>query len=248
MPCPSSIFVRRCGRDFVEGGLVAPYLVVDTRGFSPNAGTIKSKAGQPFYHFTLANRWNIPVNSAKQTVTKTTQRGVRTCLTPSLSWSFLTNYRMLRYDCLPRALFSDTLISGSVSKCGNKYSQMYGAYFGWAQAFPIAKKGDTHEALSLLFKRDWVPPKIIVDKSKEQILVKFNHKLKKYKFHLRQTDPYSPWSNTAKGIICETNKGSSRKIIRTWYSKKLWDHCIEQQICPNLLCIFWLCVSFTYGK
>ena len=32
----------------------------------------------------LANFWNIPVNHAKLTVTKTTQRGASTCLTPSL--------------------------------------------------------------------------------------------------------------------------------------------------------------------
>ena len=43
-----------------------------------NSGTIKSKAGQHVDHLTLANRWNIPVNCAKQTVTQTTQRGVRT--------------------------------------------------------------------------------------------------------------------------------------------------------------------------
>ena len=65
-----------------------------------NAGTIKSIAGRPVDHLTLANRWNIPVNRAKQTVTKTTQQGVRTCLEPSLSQRFLTNDRMFRYDCL----------------------------------------------------------------------------------------------------------------------------------------------------
>ena len=78
----------------------------------------------------LAARWNIPVNRVKQTVTKTSQRVVRTCLTPSISRRFPTNDRMLRYDRLPHALFSDTLIAGSVSKRGNKYVKMYGAYFG----------------------------------------------------------------------------------------------------------------------
>ena len=61
-----------------------------------NAGTIKSKAGRPVDHLTLANLWNIPVNRAKHTVTKTTQRVVRNCLTPSLSRIFTTNDRMLQ--------------------------------------------------------------------------------------------------------------------------------------------------------
>ena len=43
-----------------------------------NAGTIKSKAGRPVDHLTLANLWNIPVNRAKQTMTKTTRLGVGT--------------------------------------------------------------------------------------------------------------------------------------------------------------------------
>ena len=55
---------------------------------------------------------------------------------------------------------------------------MYGASFGWAQAFTMAQKGDTHETLSLLFKRYGVPSKMIVDESKEQILGKFNKKSK----------------------------------------------------------------------
>ena len=132
-----------------------------------NSVTIKSKAGEPVDNLTLPNRCNIPVNCAKQTVTKTTQRGVKTCLLTSLSQRFPTNERMLRYGRLPHALFSDTLISGSVSKLGNKYYQMYGAYFGWARAFHMEKKGDMHETISLLFKCDGVPPEMIMDGSKE---------------------------------------------------------------------------------
>ena len=70
-----------------------------------NANTLKYKSGQSVDHLTLANRWNIPVNCAKQTVTQTTQRGVRTCLIPSISRGFPTNDCMLRYDHLPHAFF-----------------------------------------------------------------------------------------------------------------------------------------------
>ena len=85
---------------------------------------------------------------------------------------------MLSYYHLPHALFSDAVIAGGFSKRGNKYAQMYGAYFGWERAFSMAKKGGTHETLSLLFKRDGVPPKMIVDGSKEHISCNFNKKLK----------------------------------------------------------------------
>ena len=91
-------------------------------------------------------------------MTKNTQQGVRTCLTPSISLVFTTNDRMLRYNRSSHALFSDTLIDGSFSKRGKQYAQMYGASFGWVRSFPIEKIGDTHETLSILVKRDGVPP------------------------------------------------------------------------------------------
>ena len=91
----------------------------------------------------------------------------------------------------------------------------------------MAKKGDTHETISILFKRDGIPTEMIVDGSKEKILGKFNNKSKEAYFHLRQTDPYSPWSNTAERTILETKKGSSRKMIHTVSPKKLWYHYLE---------------------
>ena len=83
--------------------------------------------------------------------------------------------------------FSDTFFSGSVSKRGKNYAQIYGESLGWARDFPMAKKGDTHENLYLLFKRYVVTPKMIVDGYKEQISGKFNKKLKEANCHLRQT-------------------------------------------------------------
>ena len=168
-----------------------------------------------------------PVNCAKQTATKTTQQAVRTCLVHSITRRFPTNERMLRYDCLSHVLFSDTLIAGSVSKRGNKYAQMYEASFGWTQASPMTKKGDAHRNLSLLFKRGGVPPDMIMDRLKEHTLEKFNKKLKEANFNLKQTEPYSPWSNAAEGTILETKKGSSQKTNHTGSPKKLWDNCLE---------------------
>ena len=51
----------------------------------------------------------------------------------------------------------------------------------------MAKKGDIHDTLSLIFKRDGVPPGMIVESAKENILGKFNKKLKEGNFHLIQT-------------------------------------------------------------
>ena len=85
----------------------------------------------------------------------------------------------------------------------------------------MKKKGYTHGTPPLLFKRDGVPPEMIVGGAKEQILGKFNKKLKEANFHLIQKEPDSPWYNAVQGTIRETKKGSSRNIICTGSPKKL---------------------------
>ena len=63
---------------------------------------------------TLAHRWQIPLHKARNTVQRTTQRGVRTVLHPTLSRHFRTNDRMLRYRRLPCNLYSNTMFCRKV--------------------------------------------------------------------------------------------------------------------------------------
>ena len=58
---------------------------------------------------TLAKKWGIGLEVAQNTIRKTTQRGVRTVLHPTLSRRFRTNDRQLRYRRLRPDMFSDTL-------------------------------------------------------------------------------------------------------------------------------------------
>ena len=190
-------------------------------------GHFTTRQKKPIDHVTLASRWMISPEKALQTVHVTTQRGVRTCINPTLSRRFPTNDRLIRLRQLPHTLFTDTLIAGTRSKRGNKYSQVFAAPIGWTRAHPMKHKGDAHEALSLLFHRDGVPPVMVMDGSKEQTLGDFRRKLKEANCHLRQTEPYSPWMNAAEGAIRELKRGVSRKMIRTGSPKVLWDHCIE---------------------
>ena len=107
----------------------------------------------------LAKRWHINHGRAKKTVKLTTQRGVRTTLHPSLPRRCPMNDRMLRYQRLPHPVFTDTLKAGTKSKCGNVYGQAYCTQFGWSRCHPMTHNSEAHETLSLLFKRDGVPPK-----------------------------------------------------------------------------------------
>jgi hypothetical protein len=148
-------------------------------------------------------------------------------LNPTLSCHFLTNNCMLRYPRMPHPVFGNTMFAGTESKNGYKCCQVFATNFGWARSHPLTRKGEAHEALSLMFKHDGVPPEMILDSSKERAERAFKCKLKEVNCHLHVIEPYSPWQQAAKGCIHKLKQGVSHKMIKTGAPKCLWDHCIE---------------------
>ena len=80
------------------------------------------------------------------------------------------------------------MLAGTKYKCGNKYAEVFVTKFGWSRAFTMAKNGDVHEALSLLFQWNGVPPKTIVDSPKEHNLGVFKRKVEEAGCHLRNME------------------------------------------------------------
>ncbi len=107
------------------------------------------------------------------------------------------------------------MFAGTESKNGKKCCQVFATNFGWALAHPFKQKGEAHEALVFMFKRDGVPPKMILDDSKEQVEGVFRCKFKEVNCHMRVTEPYSAWQQAAKGWIHKLKRGVSRKMIQT---------------------------------
>ncbi len=128
-------------------------------------------------HDELAKRWGIYLDRAKATVQCTTQRGVHTIANPGLSRCFWTNDRMLRYRCLHHLVFTVTIFSNTYLLRNNKCAQVFASDFGWAHVYPMKTNGEAHEALSLMFEHEGVPPSMIMDGSKEQTLGKFCWKI-----------------------------------------------------------------------
>jgi hypothetical protein len=177
----------------------------------------------------LAKNWSISLEAAKQTLQVTTQRGIRTVANPLLSRRFRTNDRQLRYRRIRADVFTDTLESAIPSKRGNKYAQVFATPFGWTRVHPMAKKSNAHDGLSLLFARDGVPNCLIMDNSKEQTLGEFKRKAREADCWIKQTEPYSPWSNYAELAIRELKKGCARKMLKAHVPKRLWDDCLEME-------------------
>lgn len=176
----------------------------------------------------LARNWSIGLETAQRTIDATTQRGVRTILHPTLLQSFRTNDRQLCYRRIAHDLFTDTLEATTTSWFRqSKYAQVFASSFGWVRIYPLKKKSEAHEALSLLAQRDGIPPTLIMDGSKEQTLGLFRKKAREMGCCIKQTEPYSPWQNAAESAIQETKRGAGRKASKAKSPAKLWDYCLE---------------------
>ena len=117
--------------------------------------------------------------------------------------------------------------AGTKSKMGNTYAQAFCTSYGWSRMHPMSHKSEAHEALSVLFQRDGVPPKMVADNSKEQTLGNFARKCREADCHLTTTEPYSPWMQAAEGCIKHCKQGSARKMLAKGSPKRLWDHSLE---------------------
>ena len=109
----------------------------------------------------------------------------------------------------------------------SRYAQVFASRFGWSRVFPMKRKADTHDGLSLLAQCDRVPLRIIMDGSKEQTMGLFRKKAKEMGVHVKQTEPHSPWQNVAELTIRELKKGEGRKAAKARSPKKLWDNALE---------------------
>ena len=155
-------------------------------------GNIQSRKRKQVESETLAKRWNIDHKKALKTVKRTTWRGIRNCLHPFLSRSYPTNDCMMCYNRLPHSMISDTMKSDVVSKKGNKYDQDYCTQYGWSSFLSMKLNSEAQESLSMLFKCNGIPTKVVVGNSKEQSLGKFSSKCCKSDCNLVNTEAYSP--------------------------------------------------------
>ena len=143
----------------------------------------------------MANTWDISIDKAKRTLNVTTQRGIRSIANLMMSRRYRTNDRQIRYRRLRADVFSNTLISGVMSKAGNKYAEVFGTSFHWSRCFLMKNKSEEPEALALLFSRDGLPNNMIVDGSMEQTQGGFKKKCREVYCRLKQLEPASQWGN-----------------------------------------------------
>ena len=110
-----------------------------------------------------------------------------------------------------------TVIQSLPLQCLGKATdaQIFATNIGCSCLFPMKLRSEAHIVLSLLFQQDEVPLIVICDDAKEMVLGKFNRKLKETWCHLKQVEPFTPWSNEAEKERKEPKKSSGRKHIKS---------------------------------
>jgi hypothetical protein len=155
----------------------------------------------------LARTWQVGLDAAKQTLQKTTQRGVRSVLHPNIERRFpTTGDRHLHYRGLTSSIYHDTLFSLIKSTRGNTCTQIYASDFGWSRIFHMKKESDVHATLDEVFHRYGVPKSLISDQAKSLTQGEFKRKARQAGCPCDVTDPYSPWMNSAEGEIREVKR------------------------------------------
>ena len=179
---------------------------------------------------TLARKWGIGLTKAKDTLLCTTQRLQRSISDNGLTRRFRTNDKQLRYRRLFCTMYTDTMFSDITSwHRKNKCAQVFSTAFGWARAFPMRLKSDAYRAFTTLAQRVGIPPILVADGAREQQMGDFRKETRNCHVRLKQTEPHSPWQNSAEAAIGELKKGAGRKAMKANSPKKLWDHCLELQ-------------------
>ena len=62
-------------------------------------------------------------------------------------------------------------------------------------------------------EREGVPVTIVMDNAREQTMGAFRKKAREMGYHIKQTEPYSPWQNVAEGAISKLKHGAGIKMI-----------------------------------
>ena len=126
--------LRECREGNLENVLTAHIIVSSVGGQASNRV-------QPTEPTNLAAKWRIGLEAACRALECTTQKGLWTVLHPSLSRRLLINDRKLQYRLLQHDIFGDTLLAGTKSKCGNKFSEEFSQILDGRVCFPWLRRG-----------------------------------------------------------------------------------------------------------
>ena len=172
----------------------------------------------------LAERWFIGLDTAKQTLVHTTQRVIRSALLP-----LSRRYKADRIFQLPRlqgTWFSDTVDGHVKSRDGNSYGQIFANEAYFATIYPMDTKRKAGDALRTFCREFGVPSKLIVDGSREQTgkNTEFMRQVRIHDIDLKIAEPGIHTQSPAEGVIREVRRRWYRTMFKKRVPKIFWDY------------------------
>jgi hypothetical protein len=128
----------------------------------------------------LAKRWGIGLDTAHETLTATTQQGIRRGLHP-VERRYRTRQSHLRFPTLNTRFYTDTLFSTSKSLRGIKCAQIFTNGTGYHLFYPMRKKSEAEEALNEMIRAIGVPKDLVSDGTGEETGGCIGKPVKEYK-------------------------------------------------------------------
>jgi hypothetical protein len=173
----------------------------------------------------LAKRWGIGLEAAKNTIRVTTQKEIRSTLYP-IERHFRTKQAQLRYRQLSGRhgrFYTDKFFSNQAALNGAKMAQLYIDDIGFRKIYTMKTKGETADTLSAFIHKIGIPHAIHSDDAKELTQGRFRSICKDYSIPCTSAEPYSPWQNRAEGGIRELKRHIHRKMKARNVPQRLWD-------------------------
>ena len=157
----------------------------------------------------LSKLWRIPLQSAKRTLSVTTNNYIRTN-EGKLSRRFRTDLFQKRYRRMGgnfSRFYTDTLFFKCKTLDLSTCAQIFCNKARFTCIFPMLTKSQAHEALTSFVQEVGIPNVLHSDDAKELSQGEMRKKMTKYGIFHTMAEPYSPWENYAEDSI---------RVVKNW--------------------------------
>ena len=177
----------------------------------------------------LARRWSIGLQTAKDTLARTTQRGIHDLRNTVMGHRIKPSCYQLKYRHIRSNFFTDTLFSNVTSLTGHKCGQIFINNLALVKFYPMKQVKDAHLALTSFHHEVGVPPIIYTDGHRGLTQGEFACKVRGSGFFLKTTEPFTWRQNLAENGIKELKRLHRRSQHESNSPSYLWDHSLQLQ-------------------
>ena len=175
----------------------------------------------------VAKRWMVGLETAKNSLMVTTQRGIRSIPNPATR-RFKTQMTHLRYPRLRGMFYADIMEPKIKSVGSHRYAHIIGNGRGYTKAYPMERKNESIYALDDFVKKVGIPEALLCDNDATmEGWSEWKKRIRKYSIEPKYTEPYSPFQNKAELDIRELKRMIRRFQDKSRSPRRLWNYLVN---------------------